>query len=70
MPANSEKAMPVNSKMEKEIWPDNTPTSSRREPILCRLGDAEFDNGLGRNLDLLLRRLWIKTCARLSLLLH
>jgi hypothetical protein len=23
--------------------------------ILCRLGDAEFDNGLGRNLDLLLR---------------
>jgi hypothetical protein len=38
-------------------------------PILCRLGDAEFDDGLGGNLDLLLR-LWIKPRARLPLLFH
>jgi hypothetical protein len=34
-----------------------------------RLRDSEFDNGLGRNLDLLLR-LGIKARARLSFLLH
>ena len=37
--------------------------------IFCRLGDSEFDDGLGRNLDLLLR-LRIEARARLPLLLH
>ena len=37
--------------------------------ILCDLGNTKFDNGLGWNLDLLLR-LWIKTRARFPLLLH
>ena len=37
--------------------------------VLCRLGDSEFDDGLGWNLDLLLR-LWIKARARLPLLLY
>jgi hypothetical protein len=37
--------------------------------ILCRLGDSEFDDSLGRNLDLLLC-LRIKARARLPLLLH
>src|SRR3984893_16710128 len=36
--------------------------------VFCRLGDAKFDDGLGWNLDLLLR-LGIKTRARLPLLL-
>jgi hypothetical protein len=40
-----------------------------QNPVLCCLGDAEFDNGLCWNLDLLLR-LWVKAHARLSLLLH
>ena len=26
-----------------------------KNAVLCRLGDSEFDDGLGRNLDLLLR---------------
>jgi hypothetical protein len=37
--------------------------------VLCDLGDPKFDNGLGWNLDLLLR-LWIKARARFPLLLH
>ena len=37
--------------------------------ILCRLGDSEFDYGLGWNFDLLLR-LGIETRAGLPLLLH
>ena len=37
--------------------------------VLCRLGDSEFDDGLGWNLDLLLR-LWIEAGARLPLLLY
>jgi hypothetical protein len=37
--------------------------------VLCRLGDAKFDDGLGWNLDFLLR-LWIEARACLSLLLH
>src|SRR5260370_9590173 len=37
--------------------------------ILCRLGDSEFDDGLGWNLDLLLR-LGIEACTCLPLLLH
>jgi hypothetical protein len=37
--------------------------------VLCGLGNTKFDEGLGWNLDLLLR-LWIKAHARLSLLLH
>jgi len=34
-----------------------------QNPVLCGLGNPKFDNGLGWNLDLLLR-LWIKTRAR------
>ena len=30
-----------------------------QNPVLCGLGNPKFDNGLGWNLDLLLR-LWIK----------
>src|SRR5260370_8794978 len=37
--------------------------------VLCGLGNTKFDDGLGWNLDLLLR-LWIKARARLPLLLH
>ena len=37
--------------------------------VLCRLGDSEFDDGLGWNLDLLLR-LGIKADASLPLLLY
>ena len=37
--------------------------------VLCRLGDSEFDNGLGRNLYLLLR-LRIEADASLPLLLY
>ena len=37
--------------------------------VLRSLGNSEFDDGLGRNLDLLLR-LGIKARARLSLLFH
>jgi hypothetical protein len=37
--------------------------------ILCRLGDSEFDDGLGRNLDLLLR-LRIEADASLPFLLY
>ena len=37
--------------------------------ILCRLGDSEFDDGLGWNLDLLLR-LGIEARARLPLLFY
>ena len=37
--------------------------------VLCGLGNTKFDDGLGWNLDLLLR-LWIKAGARLPLLLH
>ena len=37
--------------------------------VLCRLGDSEFDDGLGWNLDLLLR-LGIEACTCLPLLLH
>ena len=37
--------------------------------ILCRLGDAKFDDGLGWNFDFLLR-LWIKARACLPFLLH
>ena len=37
--------------------------------VLRRLGDSEFDDGLGWNPDLLLR-LGIKAGARFSLLLH
>src|SRR6266403_5367956 len=37
--------------------------------VFCRLGDAKFDDGLGWNLDFLLR-LWIKARARLPLLLY
>ena len=55
--------------MEKEIGQTTRLLLPAENPILCRLGDAEFDNGLGRNLDLLLR-LWVKARARLSLLLH
>src|SRR5271166_3296574 len=43
------------------LYPEN--------PVLCRLGDSEFDDGLGWNLDLLLR-LWIEACTCLPLLLH
>jgi hypothetical protein len=55
--------------MEKEIGQTTHLLLPAENPILCRLGDAEFDNGLGRNLDLLLR-LRVKARARLSLLLH
>ena len=37
--------------------------------VFCRLGDSEFDDGLGWNLDLLLR-LRIKSRTRLPLLFH
>src|SRR5271166_4518647 len=37
--------------------------------VLCRLGDSEFDDGLGWNLDLLLR-LGIEADASLPLLLY
>jgi hypothetical protein len=37
--------------------------------VLCGLGNTKFDDGLGWNLDLLLR-LGIKACARLPLLLY
>ena len=37
--------------------------------VLCRLGDSEFDDGLGWNLDLLLR-LGIKACTCFPLLLY
>jgi hypothetical protein len=37
--------------------------------FLCRLGDSEFDDGLGWNLDLLLR-LWIEASTRFPLLLY
>jgi hypothetical protein len=37
--------------------------------VLCRLGDSEFDDSLGWNLDLLLR-LWIEARACFPLLLH
>ena len=37
--------------------------------VLCRLGDSEFDDGLGWNLDLLLR-LRIEADASLPLLLY
>jgi hypothetical protein len=37
--------------------------------VLCGLGNTKFDNGLGGNLDLLLR-LWIKTRSGLPLLLY
>ena len=37
--------------------------------VLCGLGNPKFDDGLGWNLELLLR-LWIKARARLPLLLH
>ena len=37
--------------------------------VLCGLGNTKFDDGLGWNLDLLLR-LWIKARARLPLLLY
>src|ERR1700730_6391224 len=37
--------------------------------VFCRLGDAKFDDGLGWNLDLLLR-LRIESRTRLPLLLH
>jgi len=37
--------------------------------VLCGLGNTKFDDGLGWNLDLLLR-LWIKARTRLPLLLH
>jgi hypothetical protein len=40
-----------------------------QDPVLCGLGNPKFDDGLGWNLDLLLR-LWIKTRARFPLLLH
>src|SRR5271156_3227949 len=40
-----------------------------QNPVLCGFGNTKFDNGLGWNLDLLLR-LWIKTRARFPLLLH
>ena len=43
------------------LYPEN--------PVLCRLGDSEFDDGLGWNLDLLLR-LWIEACTCFPLLLH
>ena len=43
------------------LYPEN--------PVLCRLGDAEFDDGLGWNLDLLLR-LGIKACTCFPLLLY
>jgi hypothetical protein len=39
------------------------------KPVLRRFGNRKFDDGLGSNLDLLLR-LWIKARARLPLLLH
>jgi hypothetical protein len=44
-------------------------TSLPQNGILCDLGNTKFDNGLGWNLDLLLR-LGIKTRARFPLLLH
>ncbi len=37
--------------------------------VLCRLGDSEFDDGLGGNLDLLLR-LGIEARASFPFLLH
>ena len=37
--------------------------------VLCRLGDSEFNDGLGWNLDLLLR-LWIEARACFPLLLY
>ena len=37
--------------------------------VLCRLGDSEFDDGLGWNLDFLLG-LWIEARSCLPLLLH
>jgi hypothetical protein len=43
------------------LYPEN--------PVLCRLGDSEFDDGLGWNLDLLLR-LGIKASTCFPLLLY
>jgi hypothetical protein len=40
-----------------------------QNPVFCRLSDSEFNDGLGWNLDFLLR-LRIKARARLPLLLH
>ena len=40
-----------------------------QNPVLCRLGDSEFDDSLGWNLDLLLR-LGIEAGASLPLLLY
>ncbi len=37
--------------------------------VLCGLGNTKFDDGLGWNLNLLLR-LWIEARARFPLLLH
>ncbi len=45
------------------------PTSYPQNRVLWGLGNAKFDDGLGWNLDLLLR-LWIKARARLPLLLY
>jgi hypothetical protein len=56
MPANLEKSMPVNSKVERN-WPDKHLLLPAENPILRCFGDTEFD-GLGRNLDLLLRPRW------------
>ena len=44
-------------------------TSLPQNRVLCRLGDSEFDDGLGGNLDLLLR-LGIEARACLPLLLY
>ena len=40
-----------------------------QNPIFRGFGNTKFDDGLGWNLDLLLR-LWIETRARFPLLLH
>ncbi len=54
-------AYPRPAKLRLLFYPQNR--------VLCGLGNTKFDDGLGWNLDLLLR-LWIKARARFSLLLH
>jgi hypothetical protein len=47
----------------------HSPPDLSQNPIFRGFGNTKFDDGLGWNLDLLLR-LWIETLARFPLLLH
>ena len=57
------------SLVRNRSWPLSRLLLYPQNRVLCGLGNTKFDDGFGRNLDLLLR-LWIKAGACLPLLLH